>query len=382
MQCVGHRHTQCAQRGVARGDGQDDNAEQSDDAADTAEDILADYTDGFGCERCVSRLKAEVINAHCACRPDHCDEAFEDHHVVEGIASLTLALHGAGDDSRLGGMEAGEYAAGDGYEEYREEVAVCEILAVVEHAVIFPDVVPHLNEGIALDKQTDENADSREQQNAAEDRVNAADDLVDGEYGRDEVVSKDNAVDDPCRGCVGSAREVKDLGCGNVAGGVDKHCADKQQEQAYENVVNREYALIGVPFDHVGHLSAAVAQADHAGEIVMHCAADDVADGDGYECDGSEQDALYRSENGAGTGNVQKVDKAVFPALHGNVVNSVIFRVSRSFTVVRSENLFTELAVKRSASEKHHETDYECYHNVSLLITGEFRRTAPKTVAP
>ena len=124
--------------------------------------------------------------------------------------------------------------------------------------------------------------------------------------------------------------------------------SDKNPQQAgYENVVNREYALIGVPFDHVGHLSAAVAQADHAG-----------------------------------TGNVQKVDKAVFPALHGNVVNSVVFRVSRSFTVVRSENLFTELAVKRSASEKHHETDYECYHNVSLLVAGEFRRTAPKTVAP
>ena len=382
MQCVGHRHAQCAQRGVAGGDGQDDNAEQRDDAADIAEDVLADDTDGLGCQGCVGCLKAEVVNAHCACRPDHCDEALEDHHVIEGIAALTLALHGTRDDSSLGGVESGEYAAGNGDEEYREEVTVCEILAVVEHAVIFPDVVPHLNKGIALDKQADENADCREQQNAAEDRVNAADDLVDGEYGRDEVVSKDNAVDDPCRGCVGSAGEVKDLGCGNVAGGVDKHCADKHQEQAYENVVNREYALIGVPFDHVGHLSAAVAQADHAGEIVMHCAADDVADGDGYECDGSEQDALYRSENGAGTGNVQKVDKAVFPALHGNVVNSVIFRVSRSFTVVRSENLFTELAVKRCASEKHYETDYECYHNVSLLVAGEFRRTAPKTVAP
>ena len=103
---------QAAQCRVAGGDGQNDNAEQSDNAADTAEDILADYTDGFGCQGCVGRLKTEVVNAHCACRPDHCDEALEDHHVIEGVASLTLALHGAGDDSRLGGMEAGEYAAG------------------------------------------------------------------------------------------------------------------------------------------------------------------------------------------------------------------------------------------------------------------------------
>ena len=33
---------------------------------------------------------------------------------------------------------------------------------------------------------------------------------------------------------------------------------------------------------------AAVAEADHAGEIVVHSAADYVADGDGDECDGPE----------------------------------------------------------------------------------------------
>ena len=264
-------------------------------------------------------------------------------------------------------MEAGEYAAGDGHEEHREEVAGCKVLAIVEHTLIIPNVVPNLDEGVALDKQSDEYADGREQQDAAEDRVNTTDDLVDGEYGRNKVVQEDDAVDDPCRGRVCRAGEVEYLSCGNVARCVDKHGADKQQKQADKDVVNRENTLVGVLLDHIGHLTAAVTQADHAGEIVMHRTADDIADGDGDECDGSEQDALYGSENGAGTGNVQKIDEGVFPALHGNVVYAVVFGVSRGLAVVGSEYLFAEFAVKRGSAEKHNETDYKCYHNVSLL---------------
>ena len=164
VQRIGNGHTQCAQRGVAGGYRQNDNAEQSDYAAYRSEDVLADDADGLGSKGCYRLLKAEVVNAHCTGCPYHCYEALKDHHVVEGIASLALALHGAGDDSRLGGMEAGQYAAGDGNEEYREEVTACKILTVVENALIAPDIVPDLDERIALYEQPDENTDSREQQ--------------------------------------------------------------------------------------------------------------------------------------------------------------------------------------------------------------------------
>ena len=68
-------------------------------------------------------------------------------------------------------------------------------------------------------------------------------------------------------------------------------------------------ALVAVLADHGAHLSAAVTQADHAGEVVVHGTADDVADGDGDESDGSKQDALNGSEDGAGTCDVQQVDQ-------------------------------------------------------------------------
>ena len=72
----------------------------------------------------VGRLEAQVVDAHGAGGPHHGDEALQDHHAVEGGAALPLALHGAGDDGGLGGVEAGEDAAGHGHEEDGDEVAL------------------------------------------------------------------------------------------------------------------------------------------------------------------------------------------------------------------------------------------------------------------
>ena len=96
----------------------------------------------------------------------------------------------------------------------------------------------------------------------------------------------------------------------------------------------------------------------------MHRAADDIADGDGDKRDGSEQNALYGAEDRSRSGNVQKIYQAVLPALHGYIVNSVVFRVSRSLTIIGSENLLTELAVKCGSAEEHDQTNYKSYHAI------------------
>ena len=359
MQGVGDGQAQSAKRSVAGGYGQYDNAEQGDDTADVAENVLADDTDGAGRKRGVRFLQAEIVNAHCAGGPDHSDEALKDHHVIERCAALALALHRAGDDGGLRGMEAGEYAAGNGDEEHGDKVVAAEVLGVVEHAVVHPHAVPKLNKGVALRKDADENADGGEEQYRAENGIDTADDRVDGENGRAEVIEEDDAVDDPCGHRGRLAGEAKDLLCGDVAGSIDKHRADEQQQDADKDIVDDVHGLVGVLLYHVGHLGAAVAQADHAGEVVVHCAAYDVADGDGDERYGSEQYALDGAEDGTGAGNVQKIDKAVLPARHRNIVNAVLLGVCRRLAVVRSEDLFTEAAVEIRADKKNNQTDNE-----------------------
>ena len=100
----------------------------------------------------------------------------------------------------------------------------------------------------------------------------------------------------------------------------------------------------------------------------MHCTADDVANRDGDECDGPEEDALDRPDDGTGARDVQQVDQAVLPAPHGDVVNAVLLGVRGSFPVVRPEDLFAELAVDGGAYEQDHKAQYECCHKNTLLF--------------
>ena len=66
-------------------------------------------------------------------------------------------------------------------------------------------------------------------------------------------------------------------------------------------------------------------------------------------------------------GDVQQVDQAVFPALHGDEVHAVLLGIGRGLTVVRPENLLAEASVQRSAAEQDHKTDDKCCHKHTLL---------------
>ena len=61
-------------------------------------------------------LQPQVIYSHGTCCPNHSDETFQYHHIVESIASLTFALHSTGNDRRLCGVETRKNTTG-----YRDE---------------------------------------------------------------------------------------------------------------------------------------------------------------------------------------------------------------------------------------------------------------------
>ena len=280
-------------------------------------------------------------------------------------------------------MEAGQDAAGDRHEEDGQEVAAdsfvslaagaaigeeaAEVLRVVE-GVADPGSIPHLEQRVLVSEDAHEDADSGEEQDGAEDRVDAADNRVNREHGGNQVVQEDDTVDNPGGPVVDSAGAVEDLSRGDVARGVDEHGADKQEQQAEEDVVDRVNTLVGVLLDHVRHLGAAVAQADHAAEVVVHGAADNVAYRDGDEGDGSEQDALDGSEDGARAGDVKQVYEAVLPAAHGDVVNAVALVVRGSLAVIGTEDVLAELAVQHGADEQDNQTDDKGYHKLTLLL--------------
>ena len=380
MEGLRQGQAQSPQCGVAGGDGQDDNAQQSDDAAHIAQDVSADHTDGIGSQGGVSSLQAQVVHAHGAGSPYHGDEALQNHHVVEGHAALLLTLHGAADDGRLSGVEAGQDAAGHSDKEHGQEVTrvAKEVILIAESRLSAVSaggesqrshpLVPQVQQGIAMGKDTHEHAHGGEQQDGAEDGVDAADDGVNGEHGGDQVIQEDHAVDDPGLGIGGSAGEAEHLLGGDVAGGVHEHGAHQQKQHAHKDVVHGEDALVGVLADHFGHLGTAVTQADHTAEVVVHCTTDDVADGDGDERDGAKQDALNGAQDGACACDVQQVDQAVLPAAHGHVVHAVLLGIGGGRPVVRPEDLFAQRAIEGGAAEEDDKADDEGCHTHTLLL--------------
>ena len=265
-------------------------------------------------------------------------------------------------------MEPGQNTAGHGDKERGNKVLRRKVAGIAEplRSAFHHDVgqrslpcIPQLNEGIALDEHPNKYPQRREQQNGPEHGIDSADDGINGEHRRHQIVSKDNTVNDPGRNRSRRPVKPKDLGRCNVPGSVDEHCPHQQQQQADEHVVKAVDPLIGVRADHSRHLGAAIPQTDHAGEIVVHGTADDVAHGDSDKRNGAKQDALDRPENRPGTGNVQQVDELILPGFHRYVVHAVLLGVSRRLSVVRAEHFFAEFAIQCTARHQDHKTQNE-----------------------
>ena len=60
----------------------------------------------------------------------------------------------------------------------------------------------------------------------------------------------------------------------------------------------------------------------------------------------SPQRTLHRAEDGAKSGNVQKLNQKQLPCRHDDIVNAVIDRDSRCLTIVRSEYAFYNASVE------------------------------------
>ena len=137
VESVSYCQAERTKRRIAGCDREYDNAEKRDDALRPGPRMCLHTTPMVAVAReSVSCLKAQVVNAHGAGCPYHCDEAFQDHHVVECHAALFLALHRTGDDRRLGGVESGEDAAGHRDEEDRDKVVLAEICTVQDASCI------------------------------------------------------------------------------------------------------------------------------------------------------------------------------------------------------------------------------------------------------
>src|SRR5690554_600861 len=224
--------------------------------------------------------------------PDAGHYALAHHGAIEDRAGVLLVGQAAGDHRRLGGMEATDGAAGDGQEQQRpdrqpfgigrQEVMFMMAMEVGEHIADLGQVG-----GFQQQRQGHQRGHHYHQQ--AEQRIQPGDDLVDRQQGGQEVVEQDDQY--PYRvaaqeGTVEYRQVAQQSGRTH-----DEDHADEEQQHAgkYQHEALEDNVVIVT-----GDFRQAMAvflEAHYPREVVMHGTADDVADDDPDQRDGTVQGA-------------------------------------------------------------------------------------------
>ena len=351
VQVVSNHQTAGTQCGITGSDRQYDNAQDCDQTTNRAQQVFCNFTNNA----CCAAQRAFVVDTHSSCSPDHSDEAFQNHHPVECETAFFFGSYTAADQCTLCGVETGCDTAGNGYEEYRDERCACASVAgCIPQRIYIEDTAQTMGEVnvhqfIALEEDAEEYANCGQQQDGTKDRVDSADDFIDGEQCCNQVVSQDHSVDNPCPDV--DPFDTNNLVCEQVAGCVGKYRTYQQHQDAQEDVVYLECFVAQEFANDAGHLCAVLTQRYHTTQVVMGCTTDDAADGNGDECDGPEQNTLDGTKDRAGTCDVQQVDQGVFEFAHRNEVHAVLMFDGRCLSVIGSENVFYKFPVQRTADK-------------------------------
>ena len=263
-------------------------------------------------------------------------------------------------------MEAGDGAAGDGDEHEGPDGSAGGMLV----AEVLPQLRHHI---VAGEEHGAGNAQSHDDQADAEDGVQLADDLVDGNEGGDHIVDHDDPQPEGGVQMLGGQHGQQTGG----AGGEDDTAHDQQDHG--EHTHDLAHTVAQVVAGQLGDGSAAVAHGQHTAEVVMDSTGEDTAEDDPQVSDGAEQGTAQSAQDGAGAGDVQQLDQKDLPGGHGDVVNAVLHGIGGSLTIIGTEDLGHVLAVEHIAHEQQHDTENEGNHRVSSL--NSFSRQLPLPIA-
>ena len=271
--------------------------------------------------------------------PHEGDDALGDHGTVEHEVTLALTLEAAGHQRGLGGMEAGNRAAGHGDEHEGPDGQSLRVQVTQRD----------LRDRIAARYDPAEDTRRHDDQHRAEHRVELADDLVYGQQRGQHIVNEDD--NDP----EARAQHIRRQPRQQRRGGGDKDRAGQQQEQHGEDAHHPPGAFSEIDAAELRDGGAVMALGDHAGHIVVYAAAQHRAENDPQEHHRAEAGAHERAEDRAGAGDVQKLHQEGLPGGHGEKIHVVAAGVGRGLPVVGGERFFHDPAIDKIAEHQHGE---------------------------
>ena len=345
-----------AESRIAAGDGRRDDAEQGEDAAQHAEPALRDLRHHdrgrrreVGTDLGRAAVEEEVRGDR---RPDQGDQAFRDHRAVEDGTAELLGRDAAGHQRALGGVEAAHGAAGDGDEQAGEDGLSFE--AHGRAAVL--QALPEFGQGGPLDEEAHHQRHRHEQQGRREHRIDPADDLVDRQERRDDVIGEDDKDPGHDRPLAAVAHHAAQ----DDGRAVHEHGAHHQQEEDGEDEHDLLGGLAQVAAHQDGIARPAVPDGEHAGQVVMDGAREDAAEDDPQVGRRAELRAHDGAEDGPGPGDVQELDHVHFPRGHRDEVHVVGLGDGRRHQIrIGAEHPVHERSVQKIADDERGHADQE-----------------------
>ena len=249
-------------------------------------------------------------------------------------------------------MEAGNGAAGHS-DEHEGPDSLSGGMHIGE---VGPDLGDHK---LGLGEDTHRDAHSHDDQADAEQGIDLADDLVNRDESRHEVVHQDDHQPEQGGGHQAGGAVVLEQGDDQAGGTHGKHGAHHDQQDHGENAHDVLHDLAQIDAADLGDGSAVVALRQHTGKIVVDAAGKDGAEGDPQENHGTPQGALQRAEDRAEARDVQKLYQKQLPLRHDHVVHAVIDPDSGGLPVIRAEGFVHQLAIGEVTHHQQSQTKQE-----------------------
>ena len=266
--------------------------------------------------------------------PHKSHNALGDHSTIEHGAGKLFVANAASHKRRLRGMEAADCSTSDGYEEHREDGS---------RIIFCTKAIPHLGQVGALHIEHYHNAYSHKEQRSGKNRINLADNLVDGEHGGKHIVEEDyHNPRHHTHIAIGEAAE-------NVGRTAHPHRSHENEQHNGEHAHHALHTCAKEAANNLRQTLALVAHGDATHEEIVHCTAEDGAKDNPQVGSGAKLCAHYRAENRTQSGNVEELNHKQLPGRKHDVIYAIGHRDSRSGTVVGTENAANEPPVDKIA---------------------------------
>ena len=249
-------------------------------------------------------------------------------------------------------MESANGTAGDGDAQHGEHLEPFGVAA--------GKAVGEFGHPSVLAQYASAHAYSHDEQCQAEEGIDAAYELVDGQHGGQDVIEEDD-----CRPEGGTAHPAP-VGCERgqqACGGGHKNRSHQKHQQQGQHTHGVAHGSAQLGAHNLGQRHASHAQAHHTAQIVMDCTGKDASCHYPQIGGGPEEDAHDGTEDGTCACNVEKLYEEHFPCGHGDIVHSVGAGVAGGGqTGVAAEYFFHEGPVQQIAEQKAHKCHNKCNH--------------------